>query len=580
MPRLTQSCPHCESVLVLKETLRIGDERLNVYKCGHAFAGEIEGDRPLKLESVNRDKKARTYQQVGVDFIVNGAEGNEGGFNCIIGDQMRLGKTPQALLALASCYKERTPCLIIVRSANLRQWMREYKEWTDPLPLGIFPIIGSKTFIPPGFSAYVISMDTFSRNGMSDRLLAFGFKLCIVDEAHSFKNVDSKRSQSLIAFLKSINKADITKEVPFNCMFCGEKWNEQVTVRINGEEATQQIHATTHCPKCYAVAKQSAAAHIKVDRKCGVVLLTGTPIKNRADEYWVLLNIVAPSLFPSLASFRNNWLEPNAKGQYARVKSWRFEEFKRLIAPFVLRREKEDVYTDYPPLNIMYTVIEVEDQHLKEAYNRVLDSLEAQMVKNPNLTFFQSIGELTMLRQIAGMAKVNWAADYVREFCEEESDHAKIAIGIHHHGVRDGIKFQVKDYGVEVLDGTHSADRKDQIMREFEYNDKRVLVINELAGGVGMDFRYVDHVLQLERQWNGADEMQFLYRFYNPDRSLKDRPTNVENVLAKGTLDEWWHNMLVEKYGNLVYTLDSNWKIEEDQSSFRKLLEQTVANRL
>lgn len=572
--RLLDKCPLCAKPLILTSSYALDGVKLNEYKCGHVFDQEVlrVDQSTLNLASVNGDKQARPYQADGVEFIL------ESGFNAIIGDQMRLGKTPQSLLALKNAYAERTPCLIVVRSANLWQWIREYKVWTDSLPLGIYPIVGSKGFIPPGFSAYIISMDTFSRVGMSDKLLTFGFKLCIVDEAHSFKNVDSKRSQALIAFLKSINVADITHEIPFACPICRHQWTETFTVRQDSMAAEQRVSKTTSCAKCMAVVRQTAAAHVKVTRKCGVIMLSGTSIKNRADEYFVPLNIVAPSVFPSLERFRRQWLMQDQKGKWSRVSPYAFNQFKEVIKPYVLRREKEDVYTDLPKLNRMFTVVEVMDDKLKEAYNRVLKTIESNMERG-NYKFFDNIGELMLLRQICGMAKVQWTADYV-EASLLDSDSAKIAIGIHHHGVRDALAYQLAQFGVVKLSGEDSAERKDRIMRDFEHSPDRCLVINMLAGGVGMDFHYVDNILVLERQWSSADEEQFEYRFYNPDKSIKNRPTNVEYIIAKNTIDEWFYELVEEKRKIFGETISNNWSLTEDTSSFKDLLEKTVSHRL
>jgi SNF2 family DNA or RNA helicase len=557
-------------------------EILLSYKCGHSDILIKELPKQLDFRAADSSKSfvARKYQEEGVDFIVNGFENNPG-FNCVIADQMRLGKTPQSLLALKNAYAKRTPCLIIVRGANLWQWVREYKVWTDTLPFGIYPIIGSKSFIPPGFSAYIISMDTLSRNGMIGKLLDFNFKLAIVDEAHSFKNTDSKRSQALVQFLQEISKEEITHTIPFICAICKFQWDEEVTINVNDNHST--VRKEAYCPNCNAYNVHVAHKEkIKenLQRKCGVILLTGTAIKNRADEYFIPLNIVAPEKFPSLARFRRDWLDQDQNGKWTRVKNHRYDEFKKTIRPYVLRREKEDVYTDLPPLNRIFTVIEIEDENLKKAYNKILDKLEHQLEKRSNFTFFDSIGDLMMLRQICGMAKVNWAADYL-EASMLDSDTAKYAVGIHHHSVRDALAYKLAHLGVLKLSGEDNAERKDRIMTMFEKSPERVLVINMLAGGVGMDFHYCNNVLILERQWSSADEEQFEFRFYNPDKSIMgNRSTNIEYILAKGTIDEWFYDMVEEKRIIFGETIGNNWNIETDPTSFRQLIEQTVGNRL
>ncbi len=117
-------------------------------------------------------------------------------------------------------------------------------------------------------------------------------------------------------------------------------------------------------------------------------------------------------------------------------------------------------------------------------------------------------------------------------------------------------------------------------MTSFETSPERTLVINMLAGGVGMDFHYIDDVLILERQWSSADEEQFEFRFYNPDKSIKDRPTNIEYIIAKGTIDEWFYDLVESKRRIFGETLASQWSLQADSGSFRELMEKTLSHRL
>jgi hypothetical protein len=95
-----------------------------------------------------------------------------------------------------------------------------------------------------------------------------------------------------------------------------------------------------------------------------------------------------------------------------------------------------------------------------------------------------------------------------------------------------------------------------------------------------MDFHYIDNVLVVERQWSPADDEQFEFRFYNPDKSIKNRATNIEYVLAKGTLDEWWHEMLRAKYTIYGETIGTNWSPSDDPDTFKNLIQQTISGRL
>lgn len=635
--RLTEKCEKCGKVLELAQSFKLSDTLvMETFKCGHTFtrstselASATDANTQVALTSVDGTKHAYPYQNEGIHFIL-GQEtpehpeyaeyGRLRGNNCIIGDQMRLGKTPQSLLATRTLLerKQVSKVLIVVRSANLWQWIREYKTFADSLPLGIYPIQGTKSFIPPGFNAYVISMDTFSRSGtcldckhalsrhlddkfsckakdceckravdaqdsIADKLLAFGFDLIIVDEAHSFKNTDTNRTKTLVAFLQEVSTRELVIPFDFRCMNCSHTWVEDVNKKIDTTRTT--ISKSTNCPKCGAYNAQTAQIEQLKTRKCQIILLTGTAVINRADEYFVPLNLVAPTIFPSIARFRADWCEQDAQGKWSRIKSYRRDSFLKMIAPYVLRREKEDIYKDLPPINRMFTVIEIQDENLKKAYNKVLDSMEEKMDRG-NYTYFDSIGELTMLRRICGLAKLDFVANYA-ETLLMDADKPKIAIGYHHHDVRDLLKMKLAHLGVCKLDGQDSADEKDRIAHKyFEHSPETCLLLGMSAMREGVELVYIPYALVLERMWSSAHEEQFEFRFYNPSkdylktRGLENKVTNVEYIVAKGTIDEWFYDMIEQKRKMFGETISNNWDVTQDADSFRDLVKKTVSHRL
>jgi SNF2 family DNA or RNA helicase len=653
MPKLTYHCPICSKELKESKAIQLGSSKLIQYKCGHIFSRDITVIDPTKLDFTAVDgsgKKAREYQKSGVEFILNSD------FNCIIGDQMRLGKTPQALLALKNAYKERIPVLILVRSANLWQWVREYKVWCDSLPNGIFPIISTNAWIPAGFSAYIISMDTFGANakckcghryheadckgngkscsckvyqsdgcGLRDRLKQIPFKLIIADEAHSFKNTSSNRSQALVDFVSFLNTGETNTYLDFSCERCGNKWIESGKVHYDKRIGHKTLSKSTRCPSCnnYCYVSQShqeneivnpkvqerldrlialgkdqsttaaerslalekamelkKANKVPAEKPCGLILLTGTVIKNRADEFFVPLNLVAPEVISSETQYQRNWLTQDSKGRYTRVKSYLLDQFRETIKPYYLRREKEDVYTDLPPLNRIFTVIEPEKDSYAKLYNSILDKLEVSIADKANPTYWDFADDLMELRRICGLMKLSWLVETLQENLEE-SESAKFAVGLHHIDIRN-ILYQ-KLGGGDVcwtFSGSETMDRKNYIETHYTTMPQRVGLLNMLAGGVGCDFHEIDNIIILERQWNSADEEQFEFRFYNPDLSIKSRSTNIEYVVAKGTLDEWWYDMVEEKRRIFGETISNNWSVQSDNGSFKQLVDRTLAGRL
>lgn len=543
--RLLKECPQCGKALVqvdhwslqtpipvifdaedfINQQDRTKTESLLFYRCGHFSIEEPKQsffDRTISLSSINGKKHAYEYQIDGIDFI------DKTGFNGIIADEMGLGKTIQASLLMKVSKRFFNCPLIIVKGSTTWQFMKEHKEWADSLPLGIFLIQGSKSFIPPGFSAYIISMDTFSRmvhvnerNEVSiySQLADLGVDIVYVDECQSFKNPESKRARALVGFVK---KLDIKYKV----------------------------------------------------------FMSGTPIKNRAEEYFTVLNLLDPANFPSLARFQRNWLEPDEQGKHSRVKKYRLEEFHDLISKYVIRRRKRDVQKWLPPFRRTFEFITIEDESIKATYNKQLAKLQNLADSKANLSYFDIQENLMTLRRLTGIAKVDWAYDEVMDFLESTEDD-KIAIGIHHEVVRDTLYQKLNDAGIGVIkiSGEDNDEKKYSKVQLFQQPKYRVLIINMIAGGVGIDGlqKVCNNVLCLERQWNSVDEEQFEARF---DRDGQKFPVAARYPLIQGSIDEYF-SALVEKKRNIFgETVENQWDGSLVKTDWDDLMRETLRHKL
>lgn len=487
----------------------------------------IQKESPIRLQSLSGRFHAYQFQAEGVDFI------HQTGFKCLIGDKMGLGKTVQAILALANDQiGDKLPSLYVVRSSTVWQWLSMHKEWGSSNPLGIFMIRGSKNFIPAGFGCYVLSMDTLGRlvefetdrwgepipgsEKLNHWLEKLGIKSVVVDECHSFKNTDSKRSKALEIFLR--------------------------------------------------------LAGIKYE-----IYLSGTAIKNRADEYYFTLHRLFPDYFPTLESFRNKWCERDEKGKWSRIKPRRLEEFRSLIAGRVLRREKGK---DLPPFRRTTITVSIENPKFKAQYNKALDELQETMDKKDKVSARDVQDNLMVLRRIVGNAKVDDAIEYVDEFLDENEEE-KIVIGVHHHSVRDTLyaKLIARGHQPLKLSGEDSADAKNNIIQQFKRKENRVLIISIIAGGTGIDgLQICSNILVLERQWNCADEEQFEFRF---NRDGQVNPVLAQYMIARGTVDDFFTKNVERTRVVFHETVGNDYREDyEDKYNFREDMDEILRNRL
>ena len=541
--RLTLDCPHClrrynKTVAKLEETLTgteleisksvipkpkgvsilkksvLGEQILTKYSCGHSvIIPKTQQVLLTKITSNTKAHRAYDYQIEGIEFI------EKSNYNCLIADEMGLGKTIQAVLAIINNINQLTPCLIVVKSATMYQWIREFKEWGTLDDLGICPITSTKNVIIPIFKCYIVSMDLLP--DVLDKLKSLGIKLVVADEVQGFKNIKSSRSKAIVNLCQT-----------------------------GGPDGGPIPHK---------------------------IFLSGTPIKNRASEYFVVLNLLAPGHFPSFKQFEARWLEQVGKGSLNRIRPYALENFKTLTSRWILRREVCDVQKDLPPLRYATLEVEITDPIIKKMYNSKLDLFSNYLHDSSQKKDAMALlGWLAQLRHITAQAKTNDCCEFVKDFLDS-TEEQKIAVGIHHKSVLQALHFGLEPYGPLKLSGEDSAQQKDWTIQSFKRPDKRVLIINEVSGGTGLDgLQCCNNVIILERQWNAADEDQFVKRF---QRDGQTRPVLATYIVAKGTIDQFFGDLVEAKRAIVGETL-SGYNIQNDAESLMSLAQTTIEHRL
>jgi SNF2 family DNA or RNA helicase len=288
--------------------------------------------------------------------------------------------------------------------------------------------------------------------------------------------------------------------------------------------------------------------------------------------------LLDPARFNSLDNFKKRWLIQNEKGAWSRINPYRLEEFKELTRKYILRREKCDVLTNLPPLSRNFTLVEIEDENLKNVYNKTLGLFDNFL--NDKSGIVQStdlLGWLAKLRAITGQAKCQNAIDFAHEFLDSTDD--QLTIGINHISVRDTLKyvFQGAGYPCESLSGEDNSYKKNLILNRFKSQDFRLLILNMRSGGEGMNIQNCADALVLERAWNSAEEEQFEGRFH---RDGQQKAVTVNYFIARGTIDFFFHELVNKKRNIVGETVTDGWQLTNDNDSLLELSQLVIKNKL
>ena len=276
------------------------------------------------------------------------------------------------------------------------------------------------------------------------------------------------------------------------------------------------------------------------------LVLTGTPVENSLMDLWAQMNIVNEGMLGSRKSFRQVYGEPLGRNNKEKVAA-----LLKIIRPFVLRRTKDEVAPELPPLTEETVYCDM-SEHQTEVYNRERNNLRNSLVAggnqadSPNLAFMALQG-LTRLRLLANHPKLldlSYTGDSGKFeqviMCLEtlRSGKHKVLVFssfVKHLRLFSGY-FDRNGWGYAWLTGeTAIRDREKEIDRYLQNPDVNCFFISLKAGGVGLNLTTADYVLILDPWWNPAVENQAVSRSH---RIGQDRHVIVYRFISSGTIEE------------------------------------------
>lgn len=290
-----------------------------------------------------------------------------------------------------------------------------------------------------------------------------------------------------------------------------------------------------HQSKAYGCARRLRASF--------KVAVTGTPMENNLMELWSLLSITAPGLFPSPKRFAEYYQRPIERDG----DDERLALLRRRIAPFMLRRTKEDVAADLPPKQEQVLELDLHPRHrkiydmqLQRERQRVLGLLD-EMDANR----FQIFQSLTLLRQLSLDASLvdeknvgipSAKLDALMEMLEDViAEGHRVLVFSQFTRYLALARERLDGAGIRYayLDG-RTRKRADAI-EHFRSGSAPVFLISLKAGGFGLNLTEADYVVLLDPWWNPATEAQAVDRAH---RIGQERAVMVYRLVSRDTIEE------------------------------------------
>jgi ERCC4-related helicase len=247
-----------------------------------------------------------------------------------------------------------------------------------------------------------------------------------------------------------------------------------------------------------------------ITRSDRAILLTGTPLENRVDEFRNLASYVRPDLTLDATD-----LAPRT--------------FRRQIAPAYLRRNQEDVLAELPEL------VEVDEwlpMSAKDAsrYWAAVDRANFMEMRQAAMLDGAKSEKLQRLIEIVG---------------EAEENERRVIVFSHFRAVLDLVARSLPGRVFGPLTGSVPASHRQQMVDQFSSaKHGSVLVAQILAGGVGLNIQSASVVVICEPQLKPTTEAQAIARAH---RMGQVQSVQVHRLLSENSVDQRITELLAGK---------------------------------
>ena len=297
--------------------------------------------------------------------------------------------------------------------------------------------------------------------------------------------------------------------------------------------------------------RTKTATAVKQLRSRFAFVLTGTPIENRIDEIYSILQFLDPTILGPLFRFNRQYYRLDDRGRAIGYKN--LDELGERVKPYMLRRRKVEVEDDLPgrTVNNYFVPMSEEQQARYEDYAYLVARIASTARSRPltEAEFKRLQLALACMRMICDTPyildeKVRDCPklDELERILEELLSDADSKVIIFSEWVRmlSLVQSLLSDIGIDFALHTGSVpqkQRKAEISRFKEDPDCRVFLSSE-SGGTGLNLQVANAVVNLDQPWNPAKLEQRIARAW---RKHQKRSVTVANLVSENSIE---HNML------------------------------------
>jgi len=320
-------------------------------------------------------------------------------------------------------------------------------------------------------------------------------------------------------------------------------------------------------------------------------VLTGTPVENRIDDLYSIVNFIDPARLGPLFRFNREYYQFNERGRPEEYQN--LDRLHERVKPLMVRRRKADVEKELPDRTdrTLFVAMSPLQMEFYKQHERIVKILMEKAKKKPlrKEELDQLQRELAMMRMVCDTPyildpehKVCPKLSEIESLLEEVLADSDVKVVIFSEWVKmlRLIREYCEEQGIGFVWHTGSVPqkkRRDEINR-FKNDSQARIFLSTDSGGVGLNLQNASVVINCDLPWNPAKLEQRIARVW---RKHQQRPVTVLNLVSEKTIEHRMIETLANKQGLADAVLDqigefSDVKMKGSGQKFFERLEQLM----
>jgi hypothetical protein len=286
-------------------------------------------------------------------------------------------------------------------------------------------------------------------------------------------------------------------------------------------------------------------------------VLTGTPLENRIDEVYSIVQYLDPGLLGPLFRFNRDFYELDDRGRPVNYKN--LNDLKRRLSPVMLRRRKRDVETELPGRTVTNFMVPMDDEQrarYDDYHVRAMRLIQIAQRRPLTKQEFDRLQQwLACMRMICDTPYILDQTCRISPKLEElervlaelvaEPDR-KIILFSEWERMLFLVRELAEEMGLEFAWHTGSVpqERRRAEIARFKRDPGCRLFLSTDSGAVGLNLQAASAIINLDLPWNPARLEQRIARTW---RKNQMRTVDVINLVTEDSIEHSMLHLLAQK---------------------------------